>query len=227
MKIPSNVTALLLDMNGTFMFGHDQFGEGQDYHKAYQGLGGSMDASDVNRIVDSIFNYYALIYGNSKYSDCFPKMGEVFEHLMLEEEVSPEDEKLLIKTFALHERGEVSLEYADALRELASRYTLALVSDIWAPKDVWLEEFERAGISDVFKAKSFSSDIGIVKPSPIPFREVLSDLETNEEQAIVIGDSVKHDLEGAKAAGIRCILVGGATHADAHGSYDSLLDLVK
>lgn len=32
-------SAVLLDMHGTFMFGHDRFGEGEDFHATYRGVG--------------------------------------------------------------------------------------------------------------------------------------------------------------------------------------------
>lgn len=74
---------------------------------------------------------------------------------------------------------------------------------------------------------SFSSDHGIVKPSPKPFEFVLDQLNILNAQAIIIGDSPRRDLGGAKNAGIDCILVGGAKHPDALGTFRSLLDLLE
>lgn len=42
----------------------------------------------------------------------------------------------------------------------------------------------------------------------------------------MIGDSVRHDLGGATAAGMSCILVGGARHPSALESVASLIDVV-
>ena len=102
---------------------------------------------------------------------------------------------------------------------------LAAVIDIWSPKEAWLKEFERVGITGLFSAVSFSSDHGMVKPSPKPFELVLSQLGIVGPEAIVVGDSPRRDLGGAKSAGIGCILVGGATHPDALKSFDNLLQL--
>ncbi len=71
---------------------------------------------------------------------------------------------------------------------------------------------------------SFSSDHGMIKPSPKPFELVLEKLHILNTQAIVIGDSLRRDLGGAKNAGIDCILVGGAKHQDALGAFSSLLE---
>jgi hypothetical protein len=41
--------AILLDMNDTFMFGADRFGENQNYAEVYQQLGGTIAADRVNQ----------------------------------------------------------------------------------------------------------------------------------------------------------------------------------
>ena len=45
-------------------------------------------------------------------------------------------------------------------------------------------------------------------------------------QALVIGDSVRRDLGGAKAAGIDCVLVGGSKSEDAVCCLESMLTLL-
>ncbi len=102
---------------------------------------------------------------------------------------------------------------------------MAAVIDIWAPKTAWLKEFKRAGISGLFSVTSFSSDHGMVKPSPKPFELVLSQLGIVNSEAIVVGDSPRRDLGGAKNASIDCILVGGAEHPYALKSFGNLLEL--
>ena len=74
---------------------------------------------------------------------------------------------------------------------------------------------------------SFSSDLGMVKPSPRPFELVLNTLGLGCSDAVVIGDSIRRDLGGAMAAGIDCILVGGATHNQALASYRDLLEFAQ
>ena len=76
------------------------------------------------------------------------------------------------------------------------------------------------------EATSFSSDCGMVKPSPHPFLKVLGEMQVNPQDAVMIGDSVRRDLGGATAAGMSCILVGGARHPSALESAASLIDVV-
>ena len=53
----------------------------------------------------------------------------------------------------------------------------------------------------------------------------MEQLALPKESCIVIGDSVRRDLGGAFAAGIDCILVGGALDERAIGTYPNLLEL--
>ena len=73
-------------------------------------------------------------------------------------------------------------------------------------------------------AMSFSSDHGMVKPSPRPFKRVLEQLNVPNSKAIMIGDSPRRDLGGAKEAGIDCILVGGVEHPEALAHFSNLLE---
>ena len=67
----------------------------------------------------------------------------------------------------------------------------------------------------------------MVKPSPKPFELVLSQLGMAKSEAMVVGDSPRRDLGGAKSAGIDCILVGGFEHPDAIMNFTNLLELCE
>ena len=84
---------------------------------------------------------------------------------------------------------------------------------------------KKANISGLFAATSFFSDHGMVKPSPKPFELVLNQLGISRVEAIVVGDSVRGDLGGARNAGIDCVLVGGARHPEAIMNFVTLLHL--
>lgn len=91
---------------------------------------------------------------------------------------------------------------ASLLRRLARTHRLAVVSNIWSPRQIWLEEFNRAGIDGVFRCQVFSSDYRSIKPSPVLFREALRGLGAGPEESLFIGDSLRCDMEGARQAGI-------------------------
>lgn len=84
--------------------------------------------------------------------------------------------------------------------------------------------FNEPGINKLFVASSYSSDHGMVKPSPNPFNLVVEQLGVSKEQCLMIGDSIRRVLGGEEAADIDCVLVGGAEHPNAVGCYKNLLE---
>ncbi len=220
----SDMRALLLDMNSTFMFGEDRFEEFEDFSTHYSKIGGSIPPREINRIVRAAYQFLDVRYPDENYRHSFPSLEEAILEVAGESLVQTEVAKI-IDTFAFHELGYIPTEYVTALHKLHRRFTLAAVIDIWSPKRAWLDEFERVGILGLFSAISFSSDHGMVKPSPRPFELVLDKLGISSSEAIMVGDSPRRDLGGAKNAGMDCILVGGSNHPDALMSLDNLLEL--
>ena len=62
-----------------------------------------------------------------------------------------------------------------------------------------------------------SSDHGYMKPHPDIFREALRQLGAQPREAVMVGDSITNDIEGARRIGMRGILVSrsGAEHPEA------------
>ena len=220
----SNKSALLLDMNGTFMFGEDNFGIYEDFSKYYHKIGGRLSKEDANSVIRSAYSYLDKRYPDEKYRHSFPTVEDTIRNA-LDKSLPEEEISKLVDTFAQHEIGNIPSEYIDVLHRLSKKYQLAVVIDIWAPKEQWLKLFEESDINKLFSASSFSSDHGMVKPSPKPFELVMKQLNISRERCLVIGDSIRRDLGGASAAGIDCILVGNATHKNALGCYKNLLEL--
>jgi FMN phosphatase YigB (HAD superfamily) len=218
-------STILLDMNDTFMFGADRFGSNEDYSIVYHQLGGMMDSVRVNQLIESAYAYLDIRYPDPQYRESFPSLREAFVSVEGQDSLSEMDLELLIETFARHELGFVPPEYATAINQLSQRFRLGLVIDIWAPKTLWIKKLNQCGVLSLCESASFSSECGIVKPSPLPFLNVLEEMNVNREDAVVIGDSVRRDLGGATAAGIACILVGGAKHPSALGSIANLIDI--
>jgi len=215
---------LLLDMNGTFMFGEDRFGDSEDFSTYYFTIGGTLLKQEINRIIRAVYEFLNVRYGDEIYRDCFPSVESAIRHIF-SKGGAEEEQQRIIETFTHHELGYIPGKYAEALHTLKQRFELAAVIDIWSPKVAWLHTFKQAGILTVFSAMSFSSDHGMVKPSPKPFELVLNQLGSPKAEAVVIGDSVRRDLIGAKNVGVDCILVGGTEHANALKSFDNLVEL--
>jgi putative hydrolase of the HAD superfamily len=81
---------------------------------------------------------------------------------------------------------------------------LAVVSN-W---DVSLHDvLERTRLRALVDAVVISAELGAAKPDPAIFRAALERLGARATDAIHVGDSVEHDVAGARAAGIEAVLV--------------------
>ena len=65
---------------------------------------------------------------------------------------------------------------------------------------------EGLGLADLFERVVVSSSAGAAKPSPLPFQMALEALGLPASQVWHVGDSPE-DRAGARAAGVRCLLV--------------------
>ena len=168
MGVFSDKKALLLDMNSTFMFGEDRFGISEDFSKYYHQIGGGLSRNEVNTIIRSIYAHLSERYPDEAYRHNFPSVKNAVKNAVTHR-LNDDETSKIIDTFAFHEMGYIPDEYIEALHKLKKTFQLAVVIDIWAPKSTWLKLFEESGVAILFSAASFSSDHGMVKPSPKPF----------------------------------------------------------
>lgn len=93
---------------------------------------------------------------------------------------------------------------AEAIRALAERFPLAIISDTGfasgAAQDALLE---RDGLLQYFPYRIYSMDIGHAKPRPEPFHAAVSALGVAPHEALHIGDIERTDIIGALNAGLR------------------------
>lgn len=128
----SEFDAILLDMNGTFMFGHDRFGEEEDYDSTYRSLGGhTLDRLTVHRIVTSCCQEMAAKYRDEDWLDHFPSVRDTLYHLSCTVPLPRPEIDLIANVIACHEMGDVPPSYAQVLRKLSSSHKLGVVSNLW------------------------------------------------------------------------------------------------
>jgi FMN phosphatase YigB (HAD superfamily) len=94
-----------------------------------------------------------------------------------------------------------------ALRRLADKYPLALVSN-FDRKETASEILEREGLSVLFVASVISDDFGWRKPAPEIFRHAASALGVADRHCLHVGDSLRADIEGAVACGMKAVWIG-------------------
>lgn len=117
--------------------------------------------------------------------------------------------RLLSDEFAVARRSKQRLMIGarEVLLKLASTYDLALLTN-GAP-DLQREKIAASGLEEsLFKVIAVSGELGVGKPHPDIFRQVLAKLGVSSlsaAAAVMIGNSLERDIAGAHNAGIRCI----------------------
>jgi putative hydrolase of the HAD superfamily len=122
------------------------------------------------------------------------------------------DDPSLAHSLALRfpaERRSRMSTYPDAepvVAALAGRHPLALVTN--GMSDLQREKLARSGLERYFDAVIVSGELGVGKPDPAVFAAALDALGgAAPDAAVMIGDSVGRDVEGALAAGLRPVWV--------------------
>jgi len=80
-------------------------------------------------------------------------------------------------------------------------------------------------IAPLIERVTISSEAGAAKPDPAIFRVALAAAGLAPAEVVHVGDTVREDLAGARAAGIAVLLVGDATLAAAAPDAPLVLDL--
>jgi putative hydrolase of the HAD superfamily len=92
-----------------------------------------------------------------------------------------------------------------ALRGLRERGMRLLAVSNW---DCSLSAvLERCGLGELLDAVVTSAEVGASKPDPAIFRAALERAGSGPDQALHVGDTPEEDLAGARAAGIRALLI--------------------
>lgn len=94
---------------------------------------------------------------------------------------------------------------APALGTLRSTgYKLALVSN-YAHGGVLRDALRRLGLASAFDALVVSGEVGYLKPHPRIFQEALRKLGVPADEAVMVGNDIPCDVEGAKKAGLKAV----------------------
>ena len=101
----------------------------------------------------------------------------------------------------------------DVLRQLhALGLRIGLISNTQRCLLSFQKHFALEGL---FSVTISSSDHGYMKPHPSIFRAALQKVGATAEEAVMVGDSLPHDIEGARRLGMRGILVSRSGRVDA------------
>ena len=91
------------------------------------------------------------------------------------------------------------------LRELAGAgLKIGLISNTQRPLDEFAAHF---ALDHIFSAAISSAELGYLKPHPAIFEAALAAVGEPAGASVMVGDSVKADIEGARQVGMRAVLV--------------------
>ncbi|MDE2509783.1 MAG: HAD family hydrolase [Elusimicrobia bacterium] len=90
------------------------------------------------------------------------------------------------------------------LERLAARYRLGVVSNFYGNLDGILRA---EGLRDLFSVVADSGVLGVIKPDAGIFLHASRALDSAPAECVMVGDSVKRDMKGAAAAGMRTALI--------------------
>lgn len=213
---------VLLDLNGTFMFGHDRFGPDQDYFATYRRHGGmQLDRMAVMRTMDRCLTELLRVYEDPAHVDDFPTLPETFTTFA---GAQADDLPALCATFAAHELGQVPPAHATMLQQLSTSHRLGVVSNICGDPAIWRAHFTAVGLASVFTSTVFSSEGRSVKPSRRLFLQALRAFP-GARHVLFVGDSWERDMVPARQLGWGTAWISDAGTGDADCVVPSLLAL--
>lgn len=86
-------------------------------------------------------------------------------------------------------------------------YRIGVVTNTIFPSDMMRGQLRQLGLAGYLDTVVTSADIGLSKPHPAAFQRALGDLGLEAHDAIFVGDRVDTDIVGARAAGMRALLL--------------------
>ncbi len=109
---------------------------------------------------------------------------------------------------------------ADVLLKLKKKFKLGLLTNAYDSPEQ-RKRICASGLHQYFDEILVSCEVGVYKPDPDVFLNLLKKLDVLPEKAVYIGDSIKHDVVGANSAGMKSALFSKSSkrvssHADYH-----------
>ena len=101
----------------------------------------------------------------------------------------------------------------DVLRELHGRgLKIGLISNSHRCMESFKSHFALEGL---FAAAVTSAEHGFMKPHPSIFQTALRQAAAQPAESVMVGDSLTHDVEGARRLGMRAVLLSRSARAEA------------
>jgi HAD superfamily hydrolase (TIGR01549 family) len=102
----------------------------------------------------------------------------------------------------------------DTMRWLRQQgYRIGAVTNRGLGGEPFREELRHHGLREFFEVLSISSEVGYLKPHPRIFQHALEELGLEPEETVMVGDSLRADVGGAKALNMNAVWKRNETSA--------------
>lgn len=217
-----NYPTLIFDVGGTLLH-FDQARMQQVYLNAAQARGTTLNPARVGAVLEQLESELPALaqhralslevdFGKTFWEDFYT---EGFRRLGVRADVT--DAVAQIREQFM--RGDFEGLYADTLRALSALEAHNVPMGILSNFSPNLQDLLRKlGIQDYFRFFIVSSIVGLEKPDKKIFDLAVSAANRPRSQVVYVGDSIFHDMEGARAADVAAILIDrGNRHSDYAG----------
>ena len=122
-----------------------------------------------------------------------------------------EEKAMEIAKYCYQKARENTTKIQPVLEELMKKYPIVLVSNFYGNLDSVLEDF---GLKKYFKGVIESAKKGVRKPDVELLEMGIKSLGISPQETLVVGDSIKNDIEPAKKLGCKTLLLNGRKWGD-------------
>lgn len=138
-----------------------------------------------------------------------------FDRVMIElvqevcgEELTPQQLDILLEERhrAFHQSIRIEPEVVAMVSGLSENFRLGFISNYPCGPSI-RTSLHNTGLHDFFEAIVISGEVGRIKPHPLIFETLLEAMEIPAEHCVYIGDNWLADVQGAKRAGMKSILL--------------------
>lgn len=158
-------------------------------------------------------------------SDCFAWLAE-------ERDIDPQLGREVAAAYEAerdHTRVDLQPGAVECLDALAADHRLGLITN--GGPGMQRQKLDALGLAGRFETAVFAGYDCASKPDPEPFERALSDLGTDPERAVYVGNSLDADVGGARAAGVRSVWVpaepGVEPEPEPHHAFETLYPLCE
>lgn len=198
------IKAVFFDVDFTLIYPGPTF-QAEGYRRACAAHGVDVDPSKfddataassfiLDEVEEQIYNHDVFIHYTAS----------IIEHMGGRGANVVEVAREIYDQWSVNHHFEMYDDVAPVLRELQKRVTIGVISNSHRSLDAFAEHFS---LRNVITASISGFEHGYMKPHRSIFDAALERAKVRADEALMVGDSIAHDIEGALNAGWRAVLL--------------------